>query len=268
MSIGFAEKADWPALREIWLSSFSDGPEYWEWLRRCLWRPEQTLVLRENGQIVSCLLLFPCVFAPGELSAQYIYAVATAPAFRGGGRMASLLAFAAERGRRSGADLSVLLTEEDSLQGYYARFGYRPVCVWAQRPTEKVSLRGKCRPMAADDLPAAAALYARACAKLTAVWRTAEDWRLQRDLFAGGAVVAEQGGILSAYCFYDERGVLEAAGPEAPALAYACAPDKPVWLTLPEPGETGRPAGCALPLTERGEAALARGPLYLNLMLN
>jgi len=250
------------------LRLFPYGAEYWDWFHARVWRPEQTVVLRKDGIIVSCLLRLPCTFAPEGLRAQYLYAVATAPEARGKGLMAGLLAYAETHGREEGLDLSVLLTETDSLQDYYARFGYRPACIWAQQPTQVLPLRGTFRPMTEQDLPAVASLYARTAVHLTAVNREEFDWQLRLELFRDGAAVAEHGGEMTAYCFYDERGALEAAGPEAPALVFACAPDSPFWVTMPNAGEAGKIAGCALPLTTRGEAALLRGPLYLNLMFN
>lgn len=268
MSIGNASAADWPALCKVWLASFPDGQEYWDWFHARVWRPEQTVVLRKDGTIVSCLLRLPCTFSPEGLRAQYLYAVATAPEARGKGLMAGLLSYAEMQARAEGLDLSVLLTETDSLQEYYARFGYRPSCIWAQRPVQALPLQGMFRPMTEADLPAVASLYTSTAVHLSAVKREEFDWRLQLELFRDGASVAEYGGETTAYCFYDERGVLEAAGPEAPALAYACAPDSSCWSTLPRAGEAGKTVGCALPLTPRGEAALLRGPLYLNMMFN
>lgn len=266
MSIGRAESADWPSLLTLWLNSFSDGAEYWEWFRGRVWRPEETLVLREDGRIVSCLLLLPCTFS-GGLRAQYVYAVATLPSARGGGRAGRLLAAAEKYGREQGLDLSVLLTEEDSLQAYYGRFGYRPVCEAAVRLVPAVPPRGTPRRMEERDLPVVAALYARACENVTAVCRGGEHWQLQLELYGKNAAVAEYEGNLTAYCFYDARGVQEAAGPEAAALAGTCA-EGGTWMTVPD-GPEGRTAiGCALPLSERGAAALSDGPLYLNLMYN
>jgi len=269
MMIEQGRASDWDALKRIWLRSFSDGPEFWDWLRGEVWQPERTLVLREGGRVVSCLLLLPCVFS-GTLRAQYVYAVATDPEFRGGGRMAGVLREAERRGRAQGLDLSVLLTEEDSLQGYYARFGYLPLCVAAERPLPSGAGCGARRAMREDDLPAVGALYEEACRQFgrPCALRDQTDLRRELALYTPGAEVCERDGALSGYCFYDERGVAEAAGPDGAALAAQCAPEARVCLTVPARGEHGKPLGCALALSERGARALADGPVYLNMMFN
>ena len=262
-----ARPEDWPGLLRLWQRCFGDSAESWDFFRTHLWRPEETLVLREGGDIVSCLALLPCAFS-GGLTARYIYAVATDPDKRGRGLAARLMAGAEERARASGADLAVLLTEEDSLQSFYARLGYGPCCTAARRAPAGEDRPGGARAMTAEDLPAAAALYDGAAAGRTAVLRDQDYWRLRLLEYGGGAAVWADGPRVTAYGFFDERGVTEAAGPAADALVRARAPRAARYPTIPRAGERTEPLGCAKALTARGARALENGELYLNLMFN
>ena len=104
-----------------------DDPQFWNWVFDKLYREENTLTVRENGTIVASLQMIPCEMQLEErwFSAHYIYAAATLPTWQGKGLMARLLAKAEEEGRRRGQAFSVLITQEDSLLDYYARFGMK-----------------------------------------------------------------------------------------------------------------------------------------------
>ena len=108
-----------------------DEPSFWEWVFDRLYCPGNTLNLREEGRIVASLQMLPCALSLNgqTFSAHYIYAASTLPEWQGRGLMARLLEQAAEEGRKKGHDFSILITQEDSLLDYYARFGYDSGCL-------------------------------------------------------------------------------------------------------------------------------------------
>ena len=70
---------------------------------------------------------------------------------------------------------------------------------------------------------------------------------------------------VAAYAFSDERGVMEAAGPVAAALAAYAAPGE-IWRTLPGPED--HPIGCIRPLNQWAGQLMEQTVCFLNLMYN
>lgn len=124
-----ARAQDCAALERIWLAAFpSDTPTDVAAFLTCF-SPEQALVYTVDGQPVSMLFVLPVPLAPPDggdpLSAGYVYAVATLPAWRGRGFAGSLLGEAARRAAKSGMSALFLRPATESLREYYRRFGYR-----------------------------------------------------------------------------------------------------------------------------------------------
>ena len=244
-----------------------DDPQFWNWVFDNLYAPENTLNVRENGRIVASVQMIPCKLQLQDelFAAHYIYAASTLPEKQGRGLMADLLAQAAEEGRRRGHDFSVLITQEDSLLDYYARFGYRPAfCVGCGAP-QRLEAAGTVRMASREDIAAMNRLYESAAGAVLHGHRDLRHWELQLELFGRGALVLEREGQITAYAFSDERGIIEAAGPEAGALAAHIQPEKP-WRTLPKEGS--RPMGSIKPLNEAAAQIVEQNPCYLNLMYN
>ena len=244
-----------------------DAPAFWEWVFERLYCPGNTLNLREGDRIVSSLQMLPCSLRLKEqtFSAHYIYAASTLPEWQGRGLMARLLEQAAEEGRKRGHDFSVLITQEDSLLDYYARFGYQPRCLLGMGNAVNTVADGVIRTACPSDIPALNALYEQAAAGLLHGDRDANHWTLQLELFGKGGQVLEQDGRITAYAFADERGILEAVGPHAAALAAHIQPGKP-WRTVPT--EHARPMGSVKPLNEKARALMEQNRCFLNLMYN
>lgn len=246
-----------------------DDPSFWEWIFRRVYVPENTLVIRENDRILASLQMIPCEMHLGErhYTAHYIYAASTLPEARGRGLMGRLLAQAEEEGRRRSQAFSVLITQEDSLLEYYARFGYEGRCKMAMMPpaAEKLSSLHQCRMAVPEDIAALTALYEQASRCMLCGLRDDAFWQIQLELFGKGAWVLEKQGQITAYAFADERGVMEAVGPEAGLLSATIAPGKP-WRTLPI--ADGRPMGSIKPLREEYREIMEQNPCFLNLMYN
>ena len=257
-------------LLELYGACFpEDDPQFWNWVFDKLYREENTLTIRENGTIVASLQMIPCEMQLEErrFSAHYIYAAATLPTWQGKGQMARLLAKAEQEGRRRGQAFSVLITQEDSLLDYYARFGYEGRFEISLMPPVEAPLSDahRCRRASTEDIPALSNLYEQACRGKLCGLRTEAFWNVQLELFGEGAWVLDKQGIITAYAFADERGVIEAVGPEAGLLAAQVTPGKP-WRTIPS--QTGRPMGSIKPLTEEYREVMEQNPCFLNLMYN
>ena len=244
-----------------------DDPQFWNWVFDNLYAPENTLNVRENGTIIASLQMIPYKMQLKDrlFAAHYIYAASTLPEKQGKGLMAGLLARAAEEGRKRGHDFSVLITQEDSLLDYYARFGYRPACCIGMGEPQLASGLGDVRMAAPSDIPALTALYEAAAKDFLHGHRDESYWKLQLDLFGRGALVLEREGQITAYAFADERGILETVGPEAGDLAAHIQPGKS-WRTLP--AENGRPMGSIKPLNDDAAQIMEQNPCFLNLMYN
>lgn len=244
-----------------------DEPSFWQWVFDWLYCPGNTLNLRENDRIVASLQMLPCTMKlNGEaFPAHYVYAAATLPERQGRGLMAKLLEQAAQEGRRRGHVFSVLITQEDSLLDYYARFGYEPKCLLGMgQPAETVE-NGVLRTAGEADIPLLTELYENAVAGLLHGGRDEEYWKLQLKLFGKGAQVLEENGVLAAYAFSDERGMIEVVGPAAAQLAARIQPGKP-WRTVPD--KNALPMGSIKPLNEKARALMEQNRCFLNLMYN
>lgn len=244
-----------------------DEPSFWKWIFDRLYCPGNTLNLREGDRIVASLQMLPCALnLNGQTySAHYIYAASTLPERQGRGLMARLLEQAAEEGRKRGHDFSILITQEDSLLDYYARFGYQPAFLLGMGEPVNAAADGMIRTACEADILELNDLYEQATSGLLHGDRDARHWSLQLELFGLGAKVLVRDGCITAYAFADERGIIEAIGPDAAALAAHIQPGKP-WRTVPI--ENARPMGSIKPLNEKARALMEHNRCFLNLMYN
>ncbi len=117
-----------PALKAIWAAGFpDDSSAVIDEMFGRLFRPEDCMVYMEEEKPVSMAFMLPAVYHSGgeRYAAQYIYAAATLPAYRGRGIFGTLLQRAHALARERGQVASFLRPGEPSLAAYYRRFGYR-----------------------------------------------------------------------------------------------------------------------------------------------
>lgn len=267
----FARPGDEAQLVRLYRSAFPDGADFWHWfLKSGPYRPENTLVRREAGQIVSSLQMLPVrLDIDGEVwDAHYIYAAATLPEWRGKGLMGHLLEQAAEEGRLRGQQFSVLIVEEPGLLDYYARFQYRPQIAWGLCPagTALPEANEHCRRIQPRDIPAINDIYEAAARAVPHGIRNREHWEKQLELYAENAQLLEKSGRVTAYCFTDENGITEVCGPGGERLAAKLRPGESLRTPVMQ-GQTVI-SGSIRPLNGTADALLGDRFVYLNLMYN
>ena len=113
-------------LRELWHSVFGDSYEYIDAFFATYRCEDVAHTLSVGGRLVSALYALPfTLYYDGKgVAAAYIYAVATAPEYRGRGYMALLMRNVERLLADRGVRFIYLLPASDSLRAYYARLGY------------------------------------------------------------------------------------------------------------------------------------------------
>lgn len=129
MMIRHADFGDIPQLKEIWSEAFGEE-DYAEAFYTCIFRPEHTLCETEGDTVLAMLHKIPCRIDKGQgvlEDAYYLFALATRCAARGRGIMGRLIERADEEIRREGVETVFLIPAQESLKGYYKRFGFSPL---------------------------------------------------------------------------------------------------------------------------------------------
>lgn len=127
--VRIARPEDAPTQKLLWKEGFGDSDTDIALFYDLCWRPEESLVLLEDGALVSMLVLLPQTLAlpgGGETKAAYIYALTTPKAFRGRGYGGQIIAAADWAAQRLGADCATLVPAEPSLRNYFGPMGYAP----------------------------------------------------------------------------------------------------------------------------------------------
>lgn len=117
------------AQKDLWKAAFGDDPRYVDWFYECCWRPEDMLLLLEDGKLASMLALLPQTIAMpdgGTASAWYVYALATDPSVRSKGYGRQLLLYVDEFLKQRGADCVTVVPAEASLFRFFGMVGFLP----------------------------------------------------------------------------------------------------------------------------------------------
>lgn len=117
------------AQKRLWKQAFGDDPRYIDWFYTCCWRPENMLLLLEDGNLASMLALLPhgLTLPNGEeAKAYYVYALATDAAARGKGYGRQLLHAVDVHLKALGADCVTVVPAEPSLFKFFGTVGFAP----------------------------------------------------------------------------------------------------------------------------------------------
>lgn len=131
------------SLRALWLEAFGDTNEFLDKFFAVAYAKDRCRCVTIGGQTAAALYWLDMTYAGGKLA--YIYAVATAQAFRGRGLCRQLMldthALLKERGYAG----AVLVPQDEGLSNMYAGMGYIPGSgireIRCQAGTPAVSLR-------------------------------------------------------------------------------------------------------------------------------
>ena len=126
LNITFPSEKDKWNVAGLWQDSFNDSPEYIEFFFNRVYKPENTLVIKLNGFIVSALQMIPYKAKLGDqfLPVAYICGACTHPFERGKGFMKMLMHHAMFEMKRRGFSFATVIPAEPSLFDFYQQFGF------------------------------------------------------------------------------------------------------------------------------------------------
>ncbi len=141
----FAKNYDKQRLKYLFNICFPNENAFCNAFFNTVWKPENTIVSLENGEIISMLQMLPINLTNGKnkFSAYYIYAAATLPQYSNQGKMRELINYSFEV--NADKDYAVLITQNDSLFGFYNKFDFtadffvEKVCVNAKNNNIEIS---------------------------------------------------------------------------------------------------------------------------------
>ena len=119
--IAFAGKEQFSQIEELWIEAFGDDREYVQFYLAHQFTDDNLLVYIEDGRVAAMLSLLPFVlhWNGQQTDAKYVYAVATARAYRRRGYAAALLAYAKEQ-----YGTLALEPAGKELSDYYRKMGF------------------------------------------------------------------------------------------------------------------------------------------------
>lgn len=122
MNIKHPQKKDIPSLRRLWQEAFGDTDAWLDAFFDTAFSEDRCLTAWVNGQLAAALYWLDCS-CRGEKCA-YLYAVATAKAFRGQGLCRRLMECTHTLLRKRGYAMAVLVPGSESLFRFYGNQGY------------------------------------------------------------------------------------------------------------------------------------------------
>ncbi len=125
----FSRPGEEAAQKVLWQEAFGDSDADIALFYETCWRPEEMLLLLEDGVPVSMTALLPHTLSlpdGGEASAFYVYALATARARRGMGFARRLLEEADRLLQNRGADCVTVVPAQPSLHRFFGAAGFQP----------------------------------------------------------------------------------------------------------------------------------------------
>ncbi|HHV64220.1 MAG TPA: GNAT family N-acetyltransferase [Peptococcaceae bacterium] len=128
IEIRLAQKGEIAPQKEIWKLCFADSAEYINLFYDYRYEEGETLLLLQDGNIVSMLTMRPVTLVNSSgagVSSVMLYALATHPKFRHKGLMTQLMDFCHQALAEQGIFYAILVPEGLKLANFYRKFGYR-----------------------------------------------------------------------------------------------------------------------------------------------
>ncbi len=125
--IRLSQSTDINGIIRLWNEAFGDSEEDIKFFLDARYIPENTVVYEYNGIIASVLFLLDgnMHIKGSDYPSYYLYAACTLKDFRGKGIMGEMLSFSKNLAAFRNKYFIVLKPAEESLYGYYERFGYK-----------------------------------------------------------------------------------------------------------------------------------------------
>lgn len=111
--------------KDLWLEAFGNSDGALEIFKATAFSPQRSRCITIDSKTVSVLYWFDCTCDGQKIA--YIYAVATAEAYRGKGLCTALMNDTHRHLKENGFDGAILVPSSESLFGLYGKIGYR-VC--------------------------------------------------------------------------------------------------------------------------------------------
>ncbi len=247
---------DKPVLLQLWSTAFPEDQAFAELFLQEAMPPVTGWVCRVEDQPVSMAYLLPATLQIGgeTCKAQYVYAVATLPEYRGLGCASTLLRTVAEQ---TDADILYLYPATPKAGKLYQRLGYRDIL---RRKTVGFQAISPGKPLKTLSFyPFSAEKYAELREKYqpyTAFCRADFPEKLLNVLLNNATLLEWEDGFVLMQedentCVLSEVVTSEDNVPLLLSSVQQVRPDKPVLARLPG-GEEG--AGMLLPLTDKARA--------------
>lgn len=127
--IRLSRKDDLNDIIVLWNEAFGDSEDDIKFFLDSRYIPENAVVCETDGRIVSVLFLLDGMMHINgkDYSSYYLYAACTSKDFRGKGIMSDMLGFAKSLSISRNKQFIILKPGEESLYGYYEKFGYKSV---------------------------------------------------------------------------------------------------------------------------------------------
>lgn len=203
-------ESDLNELSKLWNICFPESPEFSVFFFEKMYSHKTVRLATHSGKIAAALYIFPYSFSKDgerDLKAYYIYGVGTNPEMRGRGLAGLLLKETLKEAAQKGIDLCMLVPQNESLFGFYEKFGFTPAFgmhqeIYSLAGTANSAVRKAC----AEDIPSINSIYEKSFSSKLHVERSFEEWKLlieEFELSNGGIYVLEEKGEILAYCTYD-----------------------------------------------------------------
>jgi predicted N-acetyltransferase YhbS len=115
-----------PQLRALWKEAFGDSDAFLDIFFSTAYDPRRCRCITEDNRVLATLYWFDVTCTDEKMA--YIYAVATAPAFREQGFCRALMGNAHSHLAALGYRGALLVPDGEALTRMYAGLGYRPCC--------------------------------------------------------------------------------------------------------------------------------------------
>ena len=132
MIIDAPTRAQLPRLRRIWQEAFGDSDEFWNTFQNTAFSLNRCRCATVEGEVAAALYWFDCSHADRRIA--YLYAIATANAYRGHGLCHRLMDDTHEHLKSLGYTGALLVPASQSLFNFYQSMGYR-TCAHVDRFT-------------------------------------------------------------------------------------------------------------------------------------